>query len=134
SRKFRKQRGVRGFLTFAERPVRRIHGRSNAKRSRRCDLSSNLDRAIELLFRRRHELNEAHSVCFVGAPFITCQHISHRIRPTRFADETDRRTTGREVAASDFWLCEYGIACGNSDIGSEKKLVTSALALALYGD
>jgi hypothetical protein len=124
---FGEQRRVRGFLTFAERTVRRIHCRSNAKRSCRRDLSSDLDRAIELFSRRRHELNEAHSVCLVGAPFIACEHVTHRIRPTHFSNKSDRRATGREVAAGDFWLCEYGIAGGNSDIRGEKKLVALRL-------
>jgi hypothetical protein len=134
SSKFGEERRVRGFLTFAERTVRRIHCRTNAQRSRGGDLSSDLDRAIELLPGRRYELNKTHSVGLVGAPFIARQHVTHCIRPTHFADKSDRRATGREVTAGDFWLCEYGVACGNSDVGCEKKLVARALALALHGD
>src|SRR3954454_23691039 len=134
SSKFGEQRRVRGFLAFTERTVRRIHRRSNAKRSCRGDLSSDLDRPIELLASRCHDLNEAHAVGLVGAPFVACQHITHRIRPTRFADKTDRCAACREVAAGDFRLCENGIACGNSDIGGKKKLVACALALPLYGN
>src|SRR5258707_8508900 len=70
----------------------------------------------------------------LGVPFITGQHVAHCIRPTSLPDECDRCTAGREVSTGDFWLGEHGIARRDSDIGSEKKLVACALALALDGD
>ena len=134
SSKFREQRRERSFLTFTERAMCRGDCRSNAERSCGGYLACDLDRSIELVSGRGHVLNESHSVGLLGVPFITGQHVAHCIRPTSLPDECDRCTAGREVSTGDFWLGEHGIARRNSDIGSEKKLVACALALALDGD
>jgi hypothetical protein len=133
SSKFGEQRRERGFLTFTERTMRGAHGRSNTERSCGGYLARDLDRTVKLLSGRGHVLNEPHSIGLVGVPFIACQHVAHRICPTNLSDKCDRCTPGREVTAGNFWLREHGIACCNSDIGGEKKLVACALALALDG-
>jgi hypothetical protein len=128
------QRRESGFLALTERTMRRADCRSNAERRGGGYLARDLDRAVELLSGRGHELNETHSVGLVRAPFIARQHVAHRIRPTDLADKCDRRTAGRKVTPGDFWLGKYGVARCNPDISSEKKLVACALALAPHRD
>src|SRR5262249_24211537 len=114
-----------------ERTTRRTKCRSNAKRGCGSDLTRDLDRAIELLSRRGHVLNETESVGLVRPPFIACQHVTDRIAPTCLTNERDRRTAGGEVTSGHFSLSEYGIARSNANIGREKKLVACPLGLAL---
>jgi hypothetical protein len=134
SGKFRQQRREGSFLAFVERTMGRIKCRSNAERGRDGDLARDFDRAIELLSGRGHVLNETESIGLICTPFITRQHVSHRIAPACLANERNRRTASREMASGHFSLREYGIARGNTDVSREEKLVACALALALNCD
>lgn len=114
--------------------MRRTKCRLNAKRGCGGDLARDLDRAVELLSRRGHILNETEPVGLFGSPFIAGQHVTHRTAPTCLANECDCRTAGREMTSRHFSLSEHCIAGSNTDIGSEKKLVACPLGLALHSD
>ena len=81
---------------------------------------------------RPHQRHYIHPQRILGAKGLRGQHITHRAAPAASPDHSEDAASERKDTEADFFKREAGIVRRDADVGRQRQLKSTAVALALH--